>query len=42
MQNAFEIEFFRNGLLKCFSLENSERIRVNRVSKTIMLILKNL
>ena len=31
MQNAFEIKFFRKGLLKCFFLENSECIRVNRV-----------
>ena len=37
MQNAFEIKFFRKGLLKCFSLENSEHIRVNRTTKTIML-----
>jgi hypothetical protein len=42
MQNAFVIKFFRKGLLKYFSLENSGCIRVNNATKTLMLKSGNL
>jgi hypothetical protein len=42
MWNAFEINFFRKGLLKYFLSKNSTCIRVNPGMKTIMLNLRNL